>query len=127
MLFAGVCTLNCLFLYAWEHPLDHSRAHVTTRWALRHLMMLSTVLIALSMAFSLIAAVPWIARTPVLRLGSLHHPAMVPLACALSLALLLVLHIERYRFAALQLRALADLVLLTPLLLLSLAWLVSLR
>jgi hypothetical protein len=105
LLFAGVCTLNCLFVYAWEHPQAHpenSRAHWTTLWAINHLPQLVLTLVALSA----LAALP----------ASLVRPPA--LACALSAALLLFLHIQRRRVLPVNLRAAADAALLTPLLLL---------
>ena len=117
LLFACICTLNCLFLYAWEHPVNCSRAHATTRWALRRLVVLDLTLCLAGSVIALIAA----------RISAMHgfaadisgllpHPAAMPAACALSMAILLLLHLQRHRFAALPLRALADVALLTPLL-----------
>jgi cell division protein FtsW (lipid II flippase) len=102
-LFAAVCTLNCLFLYAWEHPDDRSQAHATTRWATSHLTHLAASVVLLS---TLAAG---LAHT-----SMLQRPA---LACAISSASLLLLHIFRSRFSAIHLRATADVVLLSPLLL----------
>ncbi len=116
-LFAAVCTLNCLFLYAWEHPPPRLQAHWTTRWATGHLTHLATLVVATA---GLVAV-----------FGFLHlfapasaHPSFSrwpALACAVSATSLLLLHRYRHRFSALQLRACADLVLLTPLPLLALA------
>ncbi len=105
VLFAAACTLNCLFLYAWEHPPQpriQPNAHWTTLWAIRHLPQLSLGLIALSL---FIIAYTYLAK-------------MSAIACAISISLLLLLHTQRRRITALHLRAAADLVLLTPLLLL---------
>jgi hypothetical protein len=102
LVLAGVCTLNCLFLYAWEHPSRgevRRGAHWTTRWATRHLPQISGVL----MTAALVVAV---ARPPAARCD---------VACALSVGLLLLLHLTRDRFDAVTLRAAADLTLLTPL------------
>ncbi|MGI4829332.1 MAG: hypothetical protein ACRYFU_14240 [Janthinobacterium lividum] len=122
-LFAGVCTLNCLFLYAWEHPRDRSRAHASTGRALQQLVPLATILLIGSTSFCLLAATGrWFRGTGdssgISRsfIASLPHPAMLPAACALSIALLLALHAMRQRFSPLRLRALADVALLTPLL-----------
>jgi hypothetical protein len=106
-LFACVCTLNCLYLYAWEHPAPRLQAHWTTRWATTHLTHLAALILALS---STTAA-----------LCLFHHSlatGLPALACALSAASLLLLNALRDRFSAIPLRAAADLVLLTPLLLL---------
>lgn len=104
-LFAGVCTLNCLFLYAWEHPSDRTRAHAATRWAVERLP-------ALALGQLLTAT----AAAVLFPLFSSSGLRAVPWACAFSTALLLFLHKYRGRVEALRLRALADLVLLTPLL-----------
>jgi len=101
VLFAGVCALNCLLLYAWEHPedrSDRSGAHITTRWAVGHLGTLAAVLVV---AAGVLAAMRQ------------SGPA---LACGLSVGLLWGLHRMRRRVGAVHLRAAADLVLLTPLL-----------
>ena len=116
LLFACVCTLNCLYLYAWEHPTPprttptrpthqaHHQAHLTTRWATAHLTPLATLTLLLSLATAALTH---------------SHPTALPaLACALSAAALLALHALRDRLSPLHLRATADLILLTPLLLL---------
>jgi hypothetical protein len=106
LLFAMVCTLNCLYLYAWEHPTERSRAraHWTTLLAIRHLPQLSWLAISLSVAMAVIS---------VSRLRLAMAPA---LAYGSSVALLLLLNHRRTHLPKLRLRALADLVLLTPLL-----------
>lgn len=108
-LFACVCTLNCLYLYAWEHPAPRLHApsvnaHSTTRWATAHLAPLATLTLLLSAATAAL---------------TLHTPAtaLPALACALSAAALLALNALRHRLSPLHLRATADLVLLTPILL----------
>ncbi len=100
LLFACLCTLNCLFLYAWEHPRDCPSAHPATRWALRWLPHLAggALLAALTLGY----------------LTRASHLAYLPLACAFGTLLLLGLHAARDHFPPLRLRALADLVLLTP-------------
>jgi hypothetical protein len=105
LLFAALCSLNCLFIYAWEHatPRPARRAHATTRFALRHL---STISIALSiLAFAL-------------ALFDHRSPWPIFAATATAAAALLLLHHRRHTLDATTLRAAADLVLLTPLLLL---------
>ena len=111
-LFALLCTLNCLFLYAWEHPAGHGHAHVSTGWAVRHLPVVTLVCTLVAGALALAAA------TVLHRvfLNDLSHRAAVFVACGLSTALLLLLHTRRRHIAPLTLRALADLVLLTPIL-----------
>jgi len=117
ILFAALCSLNCLFIYKWEHndakwkPSGriHSLAsstrpaHATTRLALAHLSAL-TIVLALAAA----------------SLALLHKstPKPNPAACALSALLLLALDRNRTHLSLTHLRAAADLALLTPLLLL---------
>lgn len=112
VLFAGVCTLNCLFIHAWEsrpnhpsdHPPDHSSPiHPLVAAAAAHL----TALGCAGIAFA--AALGW-------ALPAQLRPVAV--ACLLATALLLTLHAARNRFGRTPLRAAADLALLTPLLLL---------
>ncbi len=108
-LFAAVCTLNCLFLYAWEHPGSHPLAHWTTLWSTRHLPQLATSVIV---AGGLVAA---LAPSHLLPARLLPTPPAPALACATSAALLLLLHTQRRRLSRIHLRACADLALLTPL------------
>jgi hypothetical protein len=98
---ALTASLNCLFLYAWEHPRDRSHAHATTRWALANLHWLTAASI-------LVCAI-----TAALLRSALSFAA---LACASSCALFFVLHRRRAHIARVHLRALADVALLTPLL-----------
>lgn len=117
LMFAGVCTLNCLFLYAWEHPGDRSQAHATTRWTLQHLVPLATGLLISSVVLSTIGLQErWPREIGASLFFPMPHPAMLPAACALSTTLLLGLHVMRARLPSLQLRAMADMALLTPLL-----------
>jgi hypothetical protein len=103
-LFAALCSLNCLFIYAWEHGKSRTdHPHAITQLALRNLPLLAVVLTLSSAAFTLFDhRAPW----------------PVPYAIALSGALLLLLHNHRLAIAPVTLRASADLVLTTPLLLL---------
>jgi hypothetical protein len=107
MLFAAHCSLNCLFIYAWEHPRPNpSRpAHAATRLALRHLRLLA-------------ASVPVVATALVCLTKINQTPWSIPTACALSAALLLLLHHRHRDITPVILRAAADLALLTPLFLL---------
>jgi hypothetical protein len=106
VLFAAVCTLNCLSIYAWEHPETHnaaSPAHWTTRYATRHLSRIA-----------IIAAIAGLTLTIGRRHTSLWS---LPLAACLSAVTLLALNHQRRSISALTLRATADFALLTPLLL----------
>jgi hypothetical protein len=104
ILFATLGSLNCLFIYAWEH--DGSRAnhptHTITRLALRNLPSLAVLLTLSSAALTL-----------------LDHQAAWPVPCAITIsaALLLLLHNRRRMITRTTLRAAADLALTTPILL----------
>ena len=85
-LFACVCTLNCLYLYAWEHPSPRLNAHSTTRWATAHLTPIATLTLILSATAAALT----------------HHTpatALPALACALSSAALLLLNAMRHRLS----------------------------
>ena len=113
LLLAAVCTLNCLYLYAWEHPGDRRPdAHWTTRFATKHLH-----------KFTILCSTTAVILTTI----SLHKsPAplqpqslgLFSAAVALSAVLLFSLDLLRDRIAPVHLRAGADLALLTPALLL---------
>lgn len=115
LLLAATCSLNCLYLYAWEHPGQRTRAHWSTRWATRHLVTLTWTVAALSLA--LILASPLLAASAQLHLGT----TLLTSCILASSLLLLLLHRLRNRLHPLHLRALADLVLLTPLIPLALS------
>jgi hypothetical protein len=105
LLFATLCSLNCLYIYAWEHE-DHTTGnppHTITRRAVRKLPLL-TVLLTLSGA--------------ALTLLSHQTPWFIPCAIAYSAALLFLLHTHHLVIKPVSLRAAADLALITPLLLL---------
>jgi hypothetical protein len=104
-LFAAVCTLNCLFVYAWEHAGARPGAHWTTRWSTRHLPQLAIATCVLATLVASLATKRMLAA-----------PSTPAIACALSAALLLLLHTLRRRLTRIHLRACADLALLTPLL-----------
>ncbi len=111
ILFAALCSLNCLFIYSWEHsgPQGSSArpAHLTTRLAANHLPAL--------------ASITAIAGTAVSLLDPLT-PKLIPTACALAAVVLLVLDRQRHHLSKTNLRAAADLALLTPVLLLPFLW-----
>ena len=103
ILFGVLCSLNCLFIYAWEHPAGSPNAHPATRIALRFLPSLSVGVTITGILLSIANhSLPW----------------PIPLSCATSALLLLLVHENRRRFAPTTLRAVADICLLTPLLLL---------
>lgn len=100
ILFAAICSLNCLMIYDWEHPTS-DRAHASTRLALRYLPQLAITTLSASLTLTIFTS---------------HHA--IPTACAVSSLLLLILHRGRNRLPLITLRAAADLALTTPLLLL---------
>jgi hypothetical protein len=105
LLFAILCSLNCLFIYAWEHENPHTNrpTHTITRLALQNLPSM-----IITLALSSIV------------LGLLDHKAPGPISCAtaISATLLLLLHNHRHSSTRTTLRAAADLALTTPILLL---------
>jgi hypothetical protein len=104
VLFAALCSLNCLFIYAWEHSARQlRRAHPSTRLAVGHLTMLACAVAVAGAALTLLGP---IAERP------------IAAACTLSQVLLLLLNSQRRRLSGISLRAAADLALLTPILLL---------
>lgn len=104
MLFAALCCLNCLFIYAWEHP--QPKAHWTTNRAVPRLSMLASLLIVAGLGLALAHRTLW----------------LYPVACAASAAVLLGLDRARSLMGRPTLRAAADAALLTPLL--CMPWLV---
>jgi hypothetical protein len=106
ILFGVLCSLNCLFIFAWEHDvLRDNAAHASTRLALAHLPALAVTAAIVGAALTFIAPIP-----------AKHIAA----ACGLAALLLLALHRNRRRHSRIDLRAAADLALLTPILLLPL-------
>ena len=103
-LFAALCSLNCLFIYMWEHPAGkvQQQPHALTAVAIRRLSPLTCALGAVSIG-----------------LAFFGRRSLWPLftAIALSAFSLMELDRRRKRYDALTLRAAADLVLLTPVLL----------
>jgi hypothetical protein len=105
LLFAALCSLNCLFIYAWEHQ-DHRPnrpTHAVTQLALNNLPALTTLLLLIGLALTLFDD---------------QAPQTIPAAAAISAALLLLLHKQRDSIPRTTLRAAADLALATPILLL---------
>lgn len=103
LLFAVLCSINCLFIYSWEHPpgAAQQQPHPVTAAALSYLRL---------SAFAL--GVAGIGLTFFYRLA----PWPICAAVGLSAMALLALHQRRESCDALTLRAAADLVLLTPVL-----------
>ncbi len=114
VLFAFLCSLNCLFLYAWEHPHGHAQGHRTTLWAVRHLSQLAIACLGLSLGLGLEDLALRTVIHPE-RPAALPHAGALSVAFSLASALLLLLHARRTTLPELTARALADLVLLTPL------------
>jgi len=103
LLFGALCTLNCLFIHAWEHdphrsPVHPLSPHSSTRFALHYLRPVAVTLTLLSLILTLV----------------IH--SSLPLAITLSTTVLLLLDRTRSRLSPLHLRACADLALLTPIL-----------
>jgi hypothetical protein len=113
VLFGLVCSLNCLFIYAWEHPIvasvGYPEAHPATRLALRFVPWLTIFVIASSLGLALYSRLPDATGCA---------PWQLDLAISLAGALLLQLHTKRHGLDPTALRAAADLCLLTPLFLL---------
>jgi hypothetical protein len=104
VLFAAICSLNCLFIYAWEHDLPGNHtAHATTRLALAHLPLLAITAATTGAAFAL---------------NSVTASKPIAAACMFAALLLLALDHNRSRRSRNDQRAAADLALLTPILLL---------
>jgi hypothetical protein len=106
LLFATLCSLNCLYIYAWEHKHYRRdiRLHPITGFALRHLSLLTTALIASSAAIALFdEPSPW----------------QIPCAIAIAAVFLQILNHRRHALDPITLRAAADLALATPILLFS--------
>ena len=103
LLFASLCSLNCLFIYAWEHPsLSRQQPHSITRFAVKRLPALSLAVCAISVGHAVAGG---------------HAPWAINAAIALAAGALLLLHVGRASRSALTLRTAADLALLTPALL----------
>jgi len=103
LLFATLCSLNCLFIYAWEHIPSHTAhaAHATTRLALHHLRLIANCIVAAGIALVVLdRRAPW----------------PIPVAAIVAAILLLTLHHRKNHIQPTTLRAAADLVLLAPVL-----------
>ncbi|HEY8997789.1 MAG TPA: hypothetical protein VIM60_07810 [Edaphobacter sp.] len=104
ILLAAFCSLNCLFIYAWEHPEQRTQGlHPLTAVALRRLVTIDAgvALTSAALVFLNRGGVPW----------QLYG------AVAISSTGILWLHSRHRKYQAVTMRAAADLVLLTPFLL----------
>jgi hypothetical protein len=110
LLFGALCSLNCLFIHAWEHQggavVRTRPAHATTRLAIDHLPALAATIAIAGVALAAFDSTA----------AHQSRLAQIPAASALAVLLLLVLDRNRRRLSRLDLRAAADLALLTPLL-----------
>ena len=100
-LFGMVCSLNCLYIFAWEHDAhQQAHAHATTRMGIRWLTPLAVFCAAAPMAEIRFAP-----------------PELAPVLFAIALAAALLLGLDRahVHLDRTNLRAAADLALLTPL------------
>jgi hypothetical protein len=103
LFFAALCSFNCLFIYAWEHPSGAEQPpHPLTAAALAWLPALT---ITVGMASALLA------------IFNRRAPWPIYAAVTFSAAALVVLHHRRGHHETLTLRTAADLALLTPALL----------
>ncbi len=101
--FGMLCCLNCLSIYAWEHACEELElAHATTRLGVRALQPFGMVTVAAALGAATLAPA---------------EVARVLVATALAAMLLLALDRLSGQLERTDLRAAADLVLLTPLLL----------
>ncbi len=96
ILFAALCCLNGVCIYAWEHSSGRSSPHPLTRIAVSHLRAIAVILTLAALTLSVLS----------------HQAA--PLAVALSAIALLLLHRHHRSVTPTVLRASADLALLTP-------------
>lgn len=104
ILFACLCSLNCIAIAAWERFLDLAQQRTSIATVFPGIGRLLIILVAALCAISLTFALSSAMRSP------LHF------ATAASAALLALIHLLRTRIPADARTALADLVLLTPLL-----------
>ncbi len=112
--FAALCWLNCVAIEWWEEdgpsaPASGHPAHISTRWAARHLRKLAA---GLALAAVLLAVLALLNSSPGL--------AAIYLAVFLSSSLYVWMESAAARVDAVHLRIAADGALLTPLLLLGL-------
>lgn len=100
LLFAALCSLNCLFIYAWEHPLlNRPSPHTITRFAVIRLPLIGTAICVISALMAI---------TGERSLWAIY------VSISLAAGALLLLHRRRSSHSTLTLRTAADLALLTP-------------
>lgn len=112
--FAAVCALNCMYLYIWEHPSDRTNANWTTRIATHHLSLAAAIILIAAFAGIVPPAFPALASKLMLPIAPSTWP--IAAACVVSTLLLVILNRNRANLSPLNLRAAADLALLTPIL-----------
>lgn len=105
--FGCVCTLNCLFLFVWEHTRARHAGHPTTQWGSRNLLPLCVA----ALLFCALQPLGSVAFPGVIRLA---HPWALGISLSLSCTVFLLLHQIRFGLDRTTLRACADLALLTP-------------
>jgi hypothetical protein len=115
-IFAAVCALNCMYLYEWEHPHDHTHANWTTRLIAGHLTGVAVVILTIALFTVILCQALSFPSTPPTSVAAMRSRNAIPAACAVSTILLLTLNRFRTRLSPLNLRAAADLALLTPIL-----------
>ena len=106
LLFAMLCSLNCIAIYAWEHPSAESSSR-SQRHNPNPLTRVGVTHLRPALGAALLACLATACFSP--------YPSVV-LPMALSATLLLGLHGARRSLAPTTLRALADLALITPVL-----------
>jgi len=116
--FAAVCALNCMCLYRWEHPRDRTNANWTTRIATHHLTLAAAIILVAAFAGIAPLVLPNLASKLLVPVAPSTWP--IAAACVLSTLLLVALNRGRAKISPLNLRAAADLALLTPILFLGL-------
>jgi hypothetical protein len=114
-LFAAVCALNCIYLYAWEHPGNRLHANWSTRIATRHLTRVAAaILTAAFLCETLFNFAPFASKS--FSPDGTTPLWLIPAACTISTFIFITLNHFRAKISPLTLRAVADLALLTPLL-----------
>jgi hypothetical protein len=103
-----------MYLYVWEHPRDRTRANWTTRIATHHLTLAVAIILIAGFAGIAPPAFPTLASKLLFPVAPSTWP--IAAACVISTLLLVTLNRSRQNISPLNLRAAADLALLTPVL-----------